>query len=149
MSNKKSTNLFFRFDASVLPYFTIFFIGIYSFRFPSLIISVIDVMLLSWLSAFLLKIIFHKLRPHHKKAQAPFREESRFSFPSEHSAIFSALGVFSCVINPILGAVLIFVAILIGASRAIIGVHFWRDIIAGWALGAIIALLFIFWLHFL
>lgn len=149
MSNKKNKNSFFLFSANILPYFTIFFVGIYFFSFPSLMISAINVVLLAWLSAFLLKIIFHKLRPHHKKAQAPFTEEARFSFPSEHSAIFSSLGVFCYLINPILGGILILVAILIGTSRAIIGIHFWRDIVAGWALGMIIALLFIFWLHFL
>ncbi len=144
MSEKNIGTLFFRFSANILSYITVFFVGICLLFFhTNQIILVFSVVVLAWLSAFLLKIIFRELRPHHRKTPTPFATEAKFSFPSEHSTIFAALGASCWSINHSLGAVVLLMAFLIGISRAIIGVHFWRDILAGWTLGIIIALLII------
>lgn len=134
---------FFRFSANVLPVITLSLVGLYLIFFHTYsILFVSSPVIIAWLSALVLKMIFRKLRPHNRVVSALFKGEKIFSFPSEHSAIFAALGVAMYSINHILGAVLLMAAFLIGISRAIIGVHFWRDILGGWSLGIILALIF-------
>ena len=72
---------------------------------------------------------------------------TKYSFPSEHATIFAALGIAGYFVNHIFGIILLFIAILIGIGRAGVGVHYKRDIVAGWALGVIIALVFIHFIH--
>jgi undecaprenyl-diphosphatase len=144
MSKKNTVNPFFYFNANILPYVTAFFVGMYFifFRIHSIVL-VLSVVVVAWLSAFLLKVIFRELRPNNSKTPTLFSKEARFSFPSEHSSIFAALGGICYSINHSLGVIVLSIAFLIGISRAIIGVHYWKDIIAGWTLGIIIAILFV------
>ncbi len=141
------SNPFFRFNATVLPYLTIFFAALYLFFRTNMILWVISVVISAWLSAFLLKVIFRKLRPEGHPVRTIFPAETKYSFPSEHATIFAALGIAGYFVNHIFGIILLFIAILIGIGRAGVGVHYKRDIVAGWALGVIIALVFIHFIH--
>lgn len=70
------------------------------------------------------------------------KDKSGRSFPSRHAAsavIIAAAGFFLSV--P-LGAVLLVVAFLISLSRLLAGVHFPRDILAGWGFAIAFGMLF-------
>lgn len=60
------------------------------------------------------------------------------SFPSRHAACGAVIAVTALWSAPALGWVLLVVSILIPVSRVLAGVHFIRDVLAGWALGAAI-----------
>lgn len=65
------------------------------------------------------------------------------SFPSDHSAFLMAIAVtFILMGQRKLGYTIIVMAVLIGIARVGIGVHFPADILAGWLVGLVTALLF-------
>lgn len=64
-----------------------------------------------------------------------------FSFPSTHSALIAVIATILCVKYKKLGFVLIPAALLVGVSRVYLGHHFPTDVLAGFVLGVIIALL--------
>ena len=137
-------NKIYTFSAKTLPFLAIFlsFLYLIFFHIPSIYLGT-GAIVTAWLLAFILKIIFHKPRPLGIKVRALFDVDSVFSFPSEHSAIFASLGVVAYSVNHIFGIILLLVAFLIGVSRVLVGFHFSRDILAGWILGIVVALLFI------
>lgn len=59
------------------------------------------------------------------------------SFPSRH--VFSAfvIGSVLCFVQPILGAVVLFFGITLGACRVLLGYHFLRDVVAGGLIGIV------------
>ncbi|MDP3764417.1 MAG: phosphatase PAP2 family protein [bacterium] len=62
------------------------------------------------------------------------------SFPSGHATFFMALAVyFFLVKQPKLSLFLFISAILIGVARVAAGVHWPSDIVAGWAVGAVVS----------
>jgi undecaprenyl-diphosphatase len=67
-----------------------------------------------------------------------------YSFPSGHTSFAAALGFAMYTFHKRSGIILLILALIIGASRVLAGVHFWYDIVGGFALGALIA-----WIAFL
>jgi undecaprenyl-diphosphatase len=63
----------------------------------------------------------------------------RFSFPSGHTLHAVSLSLVATASYPELGIVLIPFAALVGASRPILGLHYPSDVLAGWALGLLVA----------
>lgn len=64
------------------------------------------------------------------------------SFPSDHSAFLMAIALtFYFSGQPRLGTLVLGLAILVGITRVGIGVHFVSDILAGWLVGALVAVL--------
>lgn len=96
---------------------------------------------LAWLLARLLKHIFLEPRPFMSLDVVPLVIEEGFSFPSEHASVFAALAVSMLFINRKLGYVLVILAILMGLSRIILGVHYPVDVLFGFILGSFIALI--------
>jgi undecaprenyl-diphosphatase len=103
-----------------------------------LVVSVIAI----YIAVHIAKAATDRPRPPHPLASA-----SLSAFPSGHAAystIYVALALLAArVIGGIASrAALITVAVLvagaIGASRAYLRVHWWSDVLAGWALGAAI-----------
>ena len=60
-----------------------------------------------------------------------------FAFPSDHAAVFAALGFSIFFLNRRAGYVFIIFALLIGLARIIAGVHFPIDILGGFILGTL------------
>lgn len=94
----------------------------------------------AWCVATLIKIIMKAPRPYLVSPDLkPILTKTDFSFPSGHATFFMALGVAIYLSHKKAGIVFIILAVLIGLSRIIAGVHFPIDIFAGFCLGFLIA----------
>jgi undecaprenyl-diphosphatase len=98
--------------------------------------------LTSWLVAATLKNILQFKRPFLNLDIVPLYNETGFSFPSEHMAVFTALAISMFLINRRTGFIFLIIAILIGLSRIILGVHYPVDILGGFVVGLICSLIF-------
>ena len=63
------------------------------------------------------------------------------SFPSRHAACGAVIAVTAMFTAPVLGWILLAISLLIAVSRVLAGVHYVKDVLAGWVLGAVIGLL--------
>lgn len=66
------------------------------------------------------------------------------SFPSRHAACASVIAVTTLYLFRPLGIFLLVISVLIVISRVLAGVHFIRDVLTGWLLGAVIGYVGIF-----
>ncbi len=66
------------------------------------------------------------------------KETKGKSFPSRHAACAAVIAITILHVLPIFGILLCIIALLIGLSRILAGVHFLRDILAGLLLGGLI-----------
>lgn len=64
-----------------------------------------------------------------------------YSLPSNHSAVAAAFAVALCLARPAWGLPAGVFALLIGASRVLVGVHYPHDVVAGLVLGGAVGLL--------
>jgi len=124
---------------AVIIVWAIFFSKRKMFNFSLLFLSAT----FSFFLADFIKIILHTARPFVELGIIPLYKEIGFSFPSEHSAIFSALAFCMFFINRKLGILVGVFTLLIGLSRIVIGVHYPIDVLGGFALGFIISYIFI------
>ena len=97
----------------------------------------------AWVVATLIKTIVKAPRPYIIFPNiSPLLEKTDFSFPSGHATFFMALGVSIYLSHKKAGIIFIILAFLIGISRIITGVHFPVDILTGYVIGIIIAIVF-------
>jgi undecaprenyl-diphosphatase len=96
--------------------------------------------LIAWGTSYLMKISFAAPRPflYFIDFVPLFPYGGYDSFPSGHATLFSAIAVSLYFYHKKIGIFFGLMALLIGISRIIAGVHFPIDIIAGWILGIII-----------
>lgn len=82
-------------------------------------------------------------RPRPADAEASLRAfikpSDQFSFPSGHTAAAALMATLVAVHYPALAALAVPLAVLIGLSRVVLGVHFPTDILAGALLGSFCA----------
>ncbi len=97
---------------------------------------------------FTLKDLFAMPRPFHVASDQvrillPGGEALGYGFPSGHALSAAALwGTLAGMIGqPLFTLGAIGLVLLIGLSRIVLGVHFIHDVLAGWAIGALVALL--------
>ncbi len=90
----------------------------------------------AWFCSQTLKFIIHMDRPFLVLDIIPLHYASGYSFPSIHSAIFASIATSMFFINKKLGIFLGFLALAIGLSRIVIGVHYPVDVLFGFLIGA-------------
>ena len=101
---------------------------------------------LSAVSSLLLKLVVARPRPYIPMSMVPIVQESSYSFPSTHAAIyFSALMVMACAAPNLRPAWLVFTSLGL-FSRLYLGVHYLSDILGGIILGGIIGYMLV-WLE--
>jgi len=102
-------------------------------------INVFLTVLILWILSEVLKFIFPTGRPFIalQEIKPLFLFRGNDSFPSGHSIIFSGIAVIMYLENKKNGILFIISALLIGFARIVAGVHFFEDVIAGFAIGAI------------
>ena len=85
-------------------------------------------------------------RPYEKLDIEPIMHKSTKgkSFPSRHTASAAVIAMTVFYVNVPLGIVFLAVALLIGLSRIIAGVHFPRDVAAGYLYSVVMSILFLF-----
>jgi undecaprenyl-diphosphatase len=109
------------------------------FNFSFLFLSVIS----SWLISNIIKYFIAIERPFRVFDITPLYNEMGFSFPSQHSAVFATIATCIFFLNKKWGIFFIIVAILVGLSRIVIGVHYPMDILGGFLVGLLVGLFFI------
>ena len=95
---------------------------------------------ITWLIGQILKYVFNIPRPLTSVASPLIVLDP--SFPSTHTALLVALGTLVFTRNKILGSLILALALVVGAARVILGVHFPVDILGGFVLGVVISLIF-------
>jgi undecaprenyl-diphosphatase len=71
------------------------------------------------------------------------QEPDRFSFPSGHSAAAMSVAIVYAFAFPSLAMLLISVAVLVGASRVCLGVHYPGDVLTGQVIAVLTAIPFV------
>ncbi len=95
---------------------------------------------LAWGVGDILKSIFKINRPFVTFTEVQtLVPESGFSFPSLHSTLIAALAFAVYFKNKKFGYVCLFIALLIGLSRVVVGVHYPLDVLGGFTLGFMVA----------
>lgn len=104
----------------------------------------------AYLSSEVLKLVFSEDRPCRTvltdvvlTCPAP----GDFAFPSNHSVIAAALATSCVLVVPRLWPLVVPVALLIGASRVLAGVHYVHDVCVGLAWGTAVTLVLALLLH--
>ena len=88
-----------------------------------------------------LKRIFHRRRPcvFEPHCWATLLPPDQFSFPSGHTITAFAVAVSLAHFYPSLAMGLLFCALSVAASRILLGMHFLSDVVAGAAIGTVLA----------
>ena len=98
---------------------------------------------MAWLISYVIKDLVSAPRPFLVFAESDmnllFEWGGYNSFPSGHTTFFAALAVSLTFFHKKLGILYLFGALLIGLARIAGGVHFPIDILAGYALGGVVA----------
>jgi membrane-associated phospholipid phosphatase len=91
-------------------------------------------------AVILLKFTIRRPRPAGEWGQI-YRITDPHSFPSGHAARSAALAVMALALGPSwFGLVVALWAPWVGISRVALGVHYLSDVVAGWLVGAVMAL---------
>jgi undecaprenyl-diphosphatase len=99
---------------------------------------------IAWGIARVVKVFFENPRPFliFEDITPLFIHGSTDAFPSGHTTFVAALGMALYFYNKKVGALLLLVALLIGFSRVVAGVHWPLDVLGGFSLGIFVAMLF-------
>ncbi len=93
-------------------------------------------------SAILFKDLFHTVRPFIEFSWVqPLISESGFAFPSGHTTLLSALAAASWFEYKKASITLGILAVIVGISRIMVGVHWPIDIAGGLVIGSIISII--------
>jgi undecaprenyl-diphosphatase len=101
-------------------------------------------LVLSHLVVQLVKRTVGRPRPSHTTNCRTFvQEPDRFSFPSGHSAAAMSVAIVYAFAFPSVAPVLIPLAMLVGASRVCLGVHYPGDVLTGQVIAVLTAIPFV------
>jgi undecaprenyl-diphosphatase len=146
------------FTADIFPYIVILLAGLFLLFYYKIIssgfslkvkqkwqaiFSVFFVGAFSWCIAEIIKILIHSPRPFIALSNVwSLFSETGYAFPSQHATFFASISMMIFAINKKVGYVFLIFTLLIGIARITAGVHFPVDIIGGFLLGTIIAVVF-------
>jgi len=117
--------------------------GGWLFDHPTLraaVVAVLVSLLVSFLMVVAIKYTLRRPRPRDPTGFISIRFD-KYSFPSGHSARMSTLAVAVLFFQPLLGLLLIALALLVGAARVFLGIHYPGDVLAGLVIGGAAAAL--------
>ena len=92
-----------------------------------------------------LRPLINRMRPYDRLGYSPLlnKESGKGkSFPSRHTASAFVIAAACFYLNPVYGGVTLVLAILIGATRVLSGVHYLSDVLAGAGLALLCTLFF-------
>ena len=116
-------------------------------RFSNLVVILFSVVIAYTLSV-ILKNYFQIGRPDVLNINLrPLIQLSDYGFPSSHAAFYSALAVSVFFINRRAGAFAGILALVVGSARILAGVHTPLDILGGFILGTLVAVLVDFFIE--
>lgn len=99
-------------------------------------------LVISHLAVQFVKRMVNRPRPSRRESWAAFvREPDQFAFPSGHSAAAMAVAAAYALAFPAVAVPLVALAMLVGASRVFLGVHYPGDVLIGQLLAIGVALL--------
>ena len=86
---------------------------------------------------------WHRDRPYqtHHVAHLWVSRTTDASFPSDHASAAFGIAVAVLLIDPLVGAAFLTLAVLIGVGRVLVGAHYPSDVLAGAAVGTFSAVL--------
>ena len=91
--------------------------------------------------AFAIHHVWARPRPYmtHHIAH-PWSNATDASFPSDHSTVSFAIAFAVVMFDPVAGAVFLVIAAIIAVGRLFIGAHYPSDVLVGFAIGGVVAL---------
>jgi undecaprenyl-diphosphatase len=141
----KQLDLFAIFCARYLPYFLVLFLLIFSIvnkKWEIFVYPVVSALFARLVIDNLIYYFYKEVRPAYLKTVnllIPIPKNP--SFPSSHATVFSAISFTLIFYNLNLGIAFLCLSFLIGISRVFCGVHWFRDILGGFAAGLFSAII--------
>lgn len=103
----------------------------------------------TWFVGETLKHLFRLLRPYQAHEIVPLFTEAGYSFPSLHASFAGALIALAFIFKFPAWQVVVIVALCVGLSRIVGGVHYPTDVFAGFVIGGAITYgVFLFFTHY-
>lgn len=135
----------------ILPYFVIIAYGIviiYEIFYGSMEdrIRIMAVPAVTFLLCTVFRKVINERRPYEALKINPLikKEKKGHSFPSRHMVSVGVIAMTAMYINRIFGVAVLGIGVLIGIIRPIAGVHYIRDVVAGFAFGILCGVLGLF-----
>ncbi len=121
-------------------------LGYLVFTHDTRLFRCISVPLGVFLSLSVFRALLNAQRPYEKYGTKPLfsKETKGKSFPSRHTASAAVIGMAALYVNTILGSVFLAVSVLIALSRIIGGVHFPKDVAAGFLYAVVMGVIFFY-----
>lgn len=148
--SSKTLMLILKFIYKILPIIVFIsypvLLGYLIFTHSYKLLRCITVPLGVFLSLTVFRALVNAERPYEKHGTAPLFPKSTKgkSFPSRHTASAAVIAMAMLYVNPVIGAVFLAVALLIALSRIIAGVHFPKDVAAGFLYAVIMGGIFLY-----
>lgn len=112
---------------------------------PAILLRFAGIPLIGFFAVSLLRFFIHRKRPYETLDFYPItyknKAKSGSSFPSRHTASAALIAMAIYAYMPILGWMMLFLAILVGISRVFSGMHYISDVVVGFAFGVIVGLI--------
>lgn len=121
---------------------------LFEYSKPVFVLSILAFLLTRGFFIAIINLIYERSRPYQRYDFEPitsnffsFKTHMRNSFPSRHTATYFTVATTFIIFYPGLGACLMFVGLMAGGARVVMGYHWPSDIVVGAILGIIVGYL--------